>query len=210
MDYLHIAASGRLAHGDLVAADKALEAAESDHAVRLVLIKQLLISCANITDLELTSRGLYKQHPKLNELYSPYRHNFDFVKYLRNIAVGHVNPALCAKAFEWRPELNVVITQNTPGANAFMSYAVLETAINSYVDGEKHKIFDSETDLAYPPDLTRFLNLLGDTVRVGIAFTEALATAALGQIQLPDYETEFLNLAMKAGKTDFAFITRKS
>lgn len=40
MDYIHIAISARLAHGDLVAADGALEAGPSDHAVRLILMKE--------------------------------------------------------------------------------------------------------------------------------------------------------------------------
>lgn len=59
-----------------------------------------------------------------------------------------------------------------PGASAeaFLGYAVLESAINTFVDGERHRIFESDTDLAYPPDLTRFLNFLGATVHVGIAW----------------------------------------
>ena len=55
MDFIHIAISARLAHGDLVAADGALEADPSDHGVRLILVKQLLVSCANVTDMRLVS-----------------------------------------------------------------------------------------------------------------------------------------------------------
>ena len=50
MDFVHIAISARLAHGDLVAADAALEAGLTDDGVRLILVKQLLVSCANVTD----------------------------------------------------------------------------------------------------------------------------------------------------------------
>lgn len=46
MDFVQIAISARLAHGDLVAADRALEAGPADHGTRLILIKQLLVSCA--------------------------------------------------------------------------------------------------------------------------------------------------------------------
>ena len=209
MDYIHIAISARLAHGDLVAADGALEAGPSGHGVRLVLMKQLLVSCANVSDLEQTCRALYKDHPAISEIITPYRRNFEFAKYIRNIAVGHVNPALSQKTLEWRPELNVVLTKSDTSAEAFLGYAVLETAINTFVDGERHGIFDSDTDLAYPPDQTRFLNFLGSTVHVGITYCAAVADAALEQTKLPDLSENWLELFAKAGATDFAYITRR-
>lgn len=73
MNFVHVAISARLAHGDLVAADSALEAGPSDHGVRLILVKQLLVSCANVTDLELTCRALYKDHPANERLTARYR-----------------------------------------------------------------------------------------------------------------------------------------
>lgn len=211
MDFIQIAISARLAHGDLVGADKALEAGPEDHAIRLVLLKQLLVSCANVADLEGISRGLYKDHPELNEIISTHRRGFEFAKYMRNIAVGHVNPALCRKAIEWRPELNAVLVTHDAGADAdaFLSYAVLETAINTFVDGERHKVFESDTDLAYPPDLTRFLNYVGETVHAGIAYCSALSAIAVSRAELPDYREKWFELAAKAGQTEFKFITRK-
>ena len=209
MDFIRIAISARLAHGDLVAADRALEAGPSDHGVRLILVKQLLVSCANVADLELISRALYKDHPGIAEIITPHRRNFEITKYIRNIAVGHVNPALSQKALEWRPELNLVLMKLDVSAEAFLGYAVLETAINTFVDGERHRIFDSDTDLAYPPDLTQFLNFLGSTVHVGIAYCAAVAAAVLEHANLPDFNEDWLELSAKAGLTDFAFITRK-
>ncbi|MEY9181160.1 hypothetical protein [Bradyrhizobium sp. USDA 313] len=209
MNFIHIAISARLAHGDLVAADGALEAGPSDHGVRLILMKQLLVSCANVTDLELICRSLYKDYPAISEITTSHRRNFEFAKYIRNIAVGHVNPALSQKALEWRPELNFVLTKPDVSAAAFLGYAVLEAAINTFVDGERHRIFDSDTDLAYPPDLTRFLDFLGSTVHVGIAYCAAVAAAALEHASLPDFNKDWLELSAKAGVTDFAFITRK-
>jgi hypothetical protein len=104
MDFVHIAISARLAHGDLVAADAALEDGPTDDGIRLILVKQLLVSCANVTDLELMCRTLYKGHPALSEIITPHRRNFEFAKYIRNIAVGHVNSELSQKTLEWRPE----------------------------------------------------------------------------------------------------------
>jgi hypothetical protein len=111
MDFVHIAISARLAHGDLVAADAALEAGPTEDGVRLILVKQLLVSCANVADLELICRALYKDHPAISEIITPHRRNFDFAKYIRNIAVGHVNAALTQKTLEWQPELNAVMTK---------------------------------------------------------------------------------------------------
>lgn len=209
MNFIQIAISARLAHGDLVAADKALEAGPEDHAIRLVLLKQLLVSCANVADLEGISRGLYKDHPELNEIISTHRRGFEFAKYMRNIAVGHVNPALCRKAIEWRPELNAVLVTQDAGADAFLNYAVLETAINTFVDGERHKVFESDTDLAYPPDLQRFLNYVGKTVHAGIAYCSTLSAIAVSRAELSDYREKWFELSAKAGQTEFNFITRK-
>jgi hypothetical protein len=210
MDFVQIAISARLAHGDLVAADRALEAGAADDGTRLILIKQLLVSCANVSDLEGISRALYKSDPEIGEIITPHRRSFEFAKYIRNIAVGHVNPALCHKAIEWRPELNALLINPKEGADVFLGYAMLETAINTYVgDDEQHRIFDGDTDLAHPPDMTRFLNFLGQIVHVGIAYCGAIAAVAVRKADLPDYQENLFELAKTAGLTDFKFITRK-
>ena len=93
------------------------------------------------------------------------------------------------------------------GADVFLGYAVLETAINTCVDGEEHQIFEGDTDLAYPPDMARFLDFIGQAVHIGIAYCEALAAVAKGE--LPDFKANLLDLAVKNGNSDFKFITRK-
>ena len=51
----------------------------------------------------------------------------------------------------------------------------LETAINTYADPVTgHKLSISDTDLNYPPDHTRFLNFLGDTVLGSMAYITQL------------------------------------
>ena len=49
---------------------KALEAGPEDYAIRLMLLKQLLVSCANVTDPGGISRELYKDRPKFNQIIS--------------------------------------------------------------------------------------------------------------------------------------------
>jgi hypothetical protein len=42
-----------------------------------------------------------------------------------------------------------------------------------------------------------------------MAYCEALAVAAVRRAELPDFDANLSELAIKAGKTDFKFITRK-
>jgi hypothetical protein len=42
---------------------------------------------------------------------------------------------------------------------------------NTFVDADRHEAFDSNTDLAFPPDLKHFLNYVGETVHAGIAYS---------------------------------------
>ena len=51
----------------------------------------------------------------------------------------------------------------------------LETAINTYVDDQgRHKFFDSETDLLYPPDEKRFRETLLESIDDASEFLNAL------------------------------------
>ena len=91
-----------------------------------------------------------------------------------------------------------------------MSMFSLETAINTYTDpATGHKIFDSETDLNYPPDNTRFLNFLGETAIQSLEYSERLIEIAAGKVDIPDMKSEWLKLAKKAGKTEFRHLTKK-
>lgn len=208
MDYLHILVAARLAKFELQAADAAMEASH-EHPLRYVLIRSLLVAITNVADLELTARALYKAHPELGELATPHRKAFEFAKYLRNHTVGHLHPAVSAKAVEWRPELNEVLKGQDINSLTFVAMAVLETAINTFVNETGHRFFDTETDLVYPPDNTRFLNFLGATAHAAMAYVESLATVAAGAADLPDWQENLMALAKKAGGTTFKFITKK-
>lgn len=61
----------------------------------------------------------------------------------------------------------------------------------------------------YPSDLTRFLNFLGSTAHVRIAYCAPVAATALERANLPDFNETWLKWSAKAGATDFAFVTRK-
>lgn len=90
-----------------------------------------------------------------------------------------------------------------------VSWFALETAINTYAVPEtRHKIFESDTDLNYPPDLTRFLNFTGETALGAIAYSALLIEVSRSHMEVPNYEAELLELAIKAGGTTFAVLTK--
>ncbi len=220
MNYLHFLIAARLARFDLSAADNQLENTGRDTPRRVLLVKQLLLSLANVNDLELILRPLYQQEPQLSASYKPHAKGIEFAKYLRNIFVGHIDPKLTAKAAEWKPEIFALLGNKLKvsaseevmlmAVGSMLSNAVLETAINTFVSGsDSHKLFDTETDLGYPPDSIRFPNWLGSTVHGAIAFLEEVESAVSNYYELPDYDENMFELAFKAGMTNFKFISRK-
>ena len=171
-------------------------------------LKSALVTLANFCDFELTVRPTYKKHPEPSAIVKPLRKNMEFSKYLRNKFVGHIHPDLIAKAIEWQPILRHAATKlDDPKAMLMVNLWILETTINTYVDADgKHKVFSSETDLMYPPDWERFLDFLENTVRGGIYYLKSLQEI-WGPNILPTLQDPFdLELALKAGKTEFKFL----
>jgi hypothetical protein len=74
---------------------------------------------------------------------------------------------------------------------------------------DRNLSFSRRNACGYPPDLTRFLSFLGNTAHVGMAYCEALAVAAVRRAELPEFDANLSDLAVRAGKTDFKFITRR-
>ena len=190
-----------------MAADRALRS-ESRLSLRWVLVRTLVMALANVADLEARSRPLYRDNRELGEQISSARRALDFAKYLRNIVVGHLNPAVTHSMVRWRPELLEFLQRQDENSLAFINLAAMEAAINSYVDDGGHKFFDSESDLVLPDEMQRFLNFLGETVLSSISYVDALANVAIANAQLPDYSRESARLIAEAAATEWAFVTR--
>jgi hypothetical protein len=210
MNYLHLCLSARLLQGDLIVIDRQLSAHEGSDQGWFVLTKTALIAAANLVDLERSVRRMYKEFPELATTYKSYEKQFEFAKYLRNKLVGHTEDRLLDKAIEWRPELLYLIGKDDEAATYIINLFILETAINTYVDQNgKHKVLDSETDLVIPDDRAKFLICLTDIVRGGIDFlAKLIVTARIHITEPPDNFEHKMILAMKAGKTEFKFLTK--
>ncbi|PHR26899.1 MAG: hypothetical protein COA36_10595 [Desulfotalea sp.] len=180
----------------------------------MVLLKQGFISVANLVHFEVTIRRMYQHHPELSKFYRTFSKECEFARYLRNTFVGHFKQELVNKALEWNPEIRLFLNKMDDPAVAYVvNQLILETAINSYVDGEqKHKIFDSETDLNYPPDSTRFSKYLTLVIRSSTEFLkkyiEIRQAEVQGEIDDASGLEGMLKLAGKAGKTDFNYIRK--
>ena len=194
--------------GDLANADEHFSSVSVTSSTGLLHLKMAFIALANLADFEPLVRPSYKVHSDPSALLKPIRKNLEFAKYLRNKVVGHIHPQLVPKALEWAPTLRHIPGRLQKSFGALMvNLCLFETAINTYVDDAgSHKLFDSETDLMYPPDSQRFFDFLQETVRGSIAYLESL-TAFWGPRLVPPNGDPFdLELALSAGRTKFQFL----
>jgi hypothetical protein len=195
---------------DLIAVDSHFTAIGIKDIEGYVHLKAALVALANIADFEPKLRSTYKLRPEPSAIIKPLHANLQFAKYLRNKFVGHIHPDLVAKAIEWQPTLRQLSGRlDDPKCSLLVNLWLLETTINTYVDETgKHKVFDSETDLIYPPDLKRFLTFLEVTIRGSIAYLKLL-----NELWAPKFKVESdgrldLELAMKAGETEFKYLAQ--
>jgi len=200
----------KLLRADLAEIDSQLEELGFRNMSSIVLVKQAFVSIANLVDFELTLRSIYQTHRELSGIYAKASKEYEFAKYLRNKYIGHINSELIEKAMEWKPELRFMLKDtDRPDVMFLYNLWVLETAINSYVNPDgTHKLFESETDLIYPPDLRRFLIFLTLIVKSGIEYLDALAGSLSSDIEIPEHTQQDLEHWLAAGKTDFKYIKK--
>ncbi|WP_051908556.1 MULTISPECIES: hypothetical protein [Sphingomonadaceae] len=194
----------RILHGDLFLADSDLSAGTKLSSRWVAACKTALVALGELADLAPALQPLYREYPSLGETVKELASALRFAKYLRNVFAGHINDALIAKTYEWRPELRALPDKRDLTATAILNLFVLETAINTYVteDGS-HGMFESETDLLYPPDMERFLAWLSSTIRSAIQLCDDLGAATHSQVTPLGDGAEMFDAFRAAGLTDF-------
>ena len=200
----------QLLKADLIEIDSQLSESGFKDMSSMLLIKQLFLTISNLVDFEITVRPLYKENRTLSEQYKKASKEYSFAKYLRNKFVGHIKHELIEKAIEWKPELRYSLKEaGDPKMMFFFNMFVLETAINTYVNQDgSHKIFDSETDLVYKPDLNRFLNYLSFMATSAIGYLNELE-AVLGRgIDMLGFSEMDREHWLAAGDTTFEYIKK--
>lgn len=203
--------TSRIIHGDLSAADEELTGQLGPTGTWIPFVKTTLMALGNLADLEGAMRSLYRDAPELAEQTKALDADLQFAKYLRNVFGGHLNEALIAKAYEWRPELRMLPDIRELNGTVMLNVFVLETAINTYValDGQ-HGMFASETDLVYPPDMERFCTWLSTTVRSAIRICDMLGEVTHTSVSPLDERADMFAAYQAAGLTAFTRIKKKS
>lgn len=202
--------AARLLQADLSSIDAHFSEVGISDMAGIVCLKNAFLALANLVDFERTVRDLYKENQMLSAVFSENQRNYEFAKYLRNKLVGHIHSELIEKAIEWKPELRYLVTKmDDLKIMLLVNIFVLETAINTYVgeDG-KHKLFESETDLVYPPDWKRFVDYLEVSIRSAIHYLGDLCGVLSATIEHPAPNKLDFELWAKAGMTDFAFLKK--
>jgi hypothetical protein len=199
-----------LIKSDLVQIDKALDEPIKDGMLQIVLIKSLFTTISNLVDFELTLRSYYKGTPVLSKIYKSTKNEFEFAKYMRNKYVGHIKDELIENAIEWRPELKYFYQkEHDDGLGYSYNLFILETLINTFVNNDgNHRIFDSDTDLIYPPDVTRFLNYMYNTAQNGIKFLNEVTKLLEEKVELQELVNADKNDWITAAKVDFKYIKK--
>ncbi|MCX8507468.1 MAG: hypothetical protein ORN49_01085 [Rhodobacteraceae bacterium] len=196
--------------GDLTRIDAYLLEKGIEPTVGILLLKQAILGVSQTRELELESRSLYQKHRHLSDHFRVVSKEAEFFQYLRNKMVGHIKADLVEKTLEWKPETVVMLSKDSDLMQTYLlNFFVLETAINTYVDGDgKHKAFESETDLGYPPDFQRLMQSLTRTVQGCVKFLTELEAVLRIEVPVPAFDPSDMTPWMKAGQTDFNFIKK--
>tara|TARA_R110000796_G_scaffold32537_3_gene85116 strand:- start:649 stop:1278 length:630 start_codon:yes stop_codon:yes gene_type:complete len=193
-----------------------LEEAKSEVLAKGLLLsiahlKTALAAFSNLNELERGLRPIYKTNPELSQRYSLVRDKVEFFSYLRNKFVGHLTDDLLNKTVEWKPEILLSLEgEHDPNTILIYNFSILETAINTYVDDVgAHKIFDTETDLAYPPDFNRFQETFLASIDLSSEFLRSVEIILKPMISPPNEGSAIFELWTKAGLTEFTYIRGK-
>lgn len=111
----------------------------------------------------------------------------------------HISRMTWSKVLEWKPELKMMLgEQYDPTMVSVFNFFFLETAINTYVDDQgRHKLFDSETDLIYPPDEKRFRETLLESIDHASEFLDALEKVWRPQVRIPETGDGSLSISLR-------------
>jgi hypothetical protein len=199
----------RLVHGDLTSAIANLPQYFGPEGGWVPHLKAALVALGNLADIEGSLRRLYRADRELAESVAAIDADLQFAKYLRNVFGGHVNEAVVAKAYEWRPELRMLPHDVEWSGTVLLNVYVLETAINTYAhENGGHRVFSSETDLIYPPDMQRFSGWLHGLVRAAGSICDRLGGITHRQVAPLGDRDEMADAFRNAGRTEFARIRK--
>ena len=176
----------------------------------ITYIKIAFFAFHNLCELERKIRPMYSQYGGLSEKFDNFQANAELFSYLRNKFAGHLTNDLVELALEWKPELKVMLDKEyDPTIVSLFNLLFLETAINTYVDDQgRHKLFNSETDLMYPPDRKRFCQTLLESIDSASEYLNALEEVLRLELTMPETKQEQIDLFLKASSVEFEYLRK--
>lgn len=155
----------------------------------------------SLTDLSIYLKDKSDLSSKKKELYE----YLEFMNHLRNLIGGHLDNKVIGNAIQWEPAIFDVKINNEREAQLNLFYkSLIESAINSYVDKNgKHKVFDSEIDLFYPPNQATLFDYLEKVNTLALNLIENILIDIKPEIKFIETQDEYFQLALEAGKTEF-------
>ncbi|WP_373357902.1 hypothetical protein ACEN3H_13730 [Acinetobacter lactucae] len=201
----------KILKADLIEVDRQLRNNGYTHDMStIILIKKTFVAISNLVDFERIIRNIYKNNNSLSTLYKISSKEFEFIQYLRNKYAGHIQPDLLTVAIQWKPEMRYLLNEIDKAESIyFYNICILETAINTYVDQDgRHKVFDSETDLSYPPDFKRFLIFLEKVISTAITYLNEIGKEISKDIEMLDPSQQNIEHWLAAGKTEFKYLKK--
>lgn len=171
---------------------------------KLRVIWQCFLPLNNLLDSFKYYNGWLRNKTELLSSKKGLHQRLEFIKHVRNIISGHLDDRAIQKACEWEPTIFSEGAKGDMDAQLLFSYkALIETAINSYIDkDEVQKIFKKEIDLFYPPNQSEFLSFLDSVNTDCIQFLEQVCAELNKEISYHKFE-DGIDLYIKAGGTDF-------
>lgn len=177
---------------------------EEDWNKKLRLFKNCFVSLDILRDSFSHFSLLLKSQKKLTEKAKSLKKRLKFINHLRNKISGHLDEKVITKAIQWEPFIFSKDEMGNEKRRKFLIYkSLIESAINSFIDIDSNqKVFDTEIDLAYPPNQKLFFNYIGDLNIDAIDFLTEIEMILKTEMEYWD-KNELFEMARKAGETDF-------
>lgn len=177
---------------------------EKDWNKKLRLFKNCFVSLDILRDSFSHFSLLLKSQKKLTEKAKSLKKRLEFINHLRNKISGHLDEKVITKAIKWEPLIFSKDEKDNEKGRKFLIYkSLMESAINSFIDiDSKQKVFDTEIDLAYPPNQKLFFNYIEDLNIDAIDFLTEIEMILKNEIEYWD-QNALIEMARKAGETDF-------
>jgi hypothetical protein len=177
---------------------------EENWIKKLRLFKNCFVALDILRDSFRHFDFLLKDEKELSLKAKNLRSRLEFINHLRNRISGHLDEKVIAKAVQWEPSIfSQDLKDNDEGRRLLVYKSLIESAINSYIDiDSRQKEFDSEIDLAYPPNRELFFNYVGKLNCDALDFLKEIEIVQKGKIDFWK-KNELFEMAKKAGETDF-------